>query len=236
MEASPSAAQMDIDSERVKTRLASLAAYHSAKLYQRQKSSLQRQLKSYLFPLPQQKTLGMASPKDIISFLAWRDKFGKTVLHSSDCSREETCTCPKVLAAGTVDNNIGKLRSIFCDNDRGTSWNEELQIGNPAAHPSVRKYHSLVLEEQAKERIFPIQAVPIFLDKLKIICTHLRNSIVHPKIKSSERYILCRDLAFFSMDFFSGDRGLDLGRVKSSDLLSLGVSIHFLRTSSTDEC
>ena len=143
-------------------------------------------------------------------------------LFAPDCPREETCACPKVLAAGTVDNNIGKLCSIFCDSgSRVTSWNEELQIRNPAAHPSVRKYHSLFLEEQAKERIFPIQAVPIFLDKLKIICTHLKNSIVHPKIKSSERFILCRDLGFFSMDFVSGDRGSDLGRVKSGNLLSL---------------
>ena len=95
-----------------------------------------------------------------------------------------------------------------------------MQIVNPAAHPSVRKYHSPILEEQAKERIFSIQAVPIVLDKLKIICTHLRNSIVRPKIKSSERYIFCRDQAFFSVNFFSGDRGSDLGRAKSSDLLS----------------
>ena len=63
-----SSAQVDIDPERVKTRLASLAAYHSAKPYQRQKFNLQKQLESYLFSLPQQKTLGMASSQDVISF------------------------------------------------------------------------------------------------------------------------------------------------------------------------
>ena len=58
LKASHSSAQADIDSERVKTSLAPLAAYHSAKPFQRQKSSLRRQLESYFFSLPQQKTLG----------------------------------------------------------------------------------------------------------------------------------------------------------------------------------
>eukprot|EP00112_Aurelia_sp_Birch-Aquarium-sp1_P023300 Seg6886.1 transcript_id=Seg6886.1/GoldUCD/mRNA.D3Y31 product="hypothetical protein" protein_id=Seg6886.1/GoldUCD/D3Y31 len=40
-----------------------------------------------------------------------------------------------------------------------------------------------------------------------------------PLIKPSQRYVLARDLAFFSVDFFSEDRASDLGRVKSSDIL-----------------
>ena len=36
------------------------------------------------------------------------------------------------------------------------------------------------------------------------------------------------DLAFFSLDFFSSDRGSDLGRVKSSDALSLEHGESFL--------
>ena len=77
----------------------------------------------------------------------------------------------------------------------------------------------MVLEQQAQERVFPMQAIPIFLDKLREICLHLWELSVDPAIKPYTRYILLRDLAFFSVDFFSGDRGSDLGRVKSSNVL-----------------
>ena len=49
-------------------------------------------------------------------FLIWRDKFGKTYSHADDCvarsGAKSPCSCPKSLAAGEIDNNIGKLRSI----------------------------------------------------------------------------------------------------------------------------
>ena len=56
------------------------------KPYKRQKSALQGQLESYLWSLPDKKNLNIASPQDIVSFLIWRDRFGKTILHSKDCA------------------------------------------------------------------------------------------------------------------------------------------------------
>ena len=79
----------------------------------------------------------------------------------------------------------------------------------------------MVLEEQTIARTFPTQAIPIFLDKLRIICSFLRDRIVTPSLKPSNIYILSSDLAFFSLDFFSGDRGSDWGQVKSADALHL---------------
>ena len=223
---------VDTDTERVKQRMESLEKFHSEKPYQRQKSSLQKQLESFLWSLPEHKSLKTATPNDVISFLIWRDKFGKTVVHSANCpgsiDKTHNCNCPKNLAAGTIDNNIGKLRSIFQENGRGTFWNDDFQIGNPASHHSVKKYQALVLEEQTIARTFPSQAIPIFLDKLSKLCSYLRELIVAPNKKPSERYILARDLAFFSADFFSGDRGSDLGRVRSSDVLSLPDGKGFL--------
>ena len=49
-------------------------------------------------------------------------------------------------------------------------------------------------------------------------------SVINP----SDRYILSRDLAFFSLDFFSGDRGSDLGQVKSAVALHLQDGEGFL--------
>ena len=86
----------------------------------------------------------------------------------------------------------------------------------------------MVLEEQAISRTFPEQAVPMFLDKLNILCSYLRKQVVLPNIKPISRFIFAEDLAFFSLDFFLGDRGSDLGRVKSSDVLSLEVGEGFL--------
>ena len=177
------------------------------------------------------KTLAMASPEDVLRFLVRRDKFGKTISHLPACltlrGQEGPCLCSKGLAAGTIDNNIRKLRSIFKENGRGSSWNEDLHLSNPAAHPSVKRYQSLVLEEQTIARTFPTQAIPIFSDKLRIICSYLRDRIATPSLKPSNLYILSRDLAF-SLGFFSGDRGSDLGQVKSADVLHLPDGVGFL--------
>ena len=205
---------IDVDLEHVNRRLELLNSYRPNKPYQRQKSNLQVQLESYLWSLSGKRTLSNASPQDLVTFLVWRDKFGKTMVHSDICAspllRPGSCSCSKTLAAGTIDNNIGKLRSIFRENGRGSLWNDDLHLGNPVAHPSVRQCQAMVLEEQTIVRTLPAQATPLFLDKLQLVCSHLRQLAIAPSTTSSDRYIFARDLAFFAVDFFSGDRGSDL--------------------------
>ena len=143
--------------------------------------------------------MNIASPQDIVSFLIWRDRFGKTILHSKNCAsslgiKKGSCSCPKFIAAGTIDNNIGKLQTIFKELGRGSHCNDDLNVGNPAAHPTVKKYHLMVLEHQTQERVFHTQAIPIFLDKLRETCLHLRKLLLDPAIKPCTRYILLRDL------------------------------------------
>ena len=215
---------MDIEQGKINQRLDCLTQFKAKKPYQRQKSCLQSQLESFLWSLPERKTIAAASPRDVVSFLVWRDKFGKTAVHSDNClatRNSGNCSCRRGLAAGTVDNNIGKLRTIFRECGRGTTWNCELNKGNPAAHSSVAEYHALVLEEQTIARAFPVQAVPLFTDKLEKLCNHLRSLMLEPSLKPVSLYILARDLAFFTIDFFSGDRASDLGRVKSTDVVRL---------------
>ncbi|MCP4923101.1 MAG: ALOG family protein [bacterium] len=123
-----------------------MARFKQNKPYQRQKNSLQQQLESFLWSLPTRKTLATASPNDVVDFLIWRDKFGKTESHLDSCpgssQNQEPCACQRGLAAGTIKNNIGKLSTIFKDNGRGSIWNDDLHLGNPANHPSVREYYS----------------------------------------------------------------------------------------------
>ena len=182
---------IDVDSERVNRRLELLNSYWSNKPYQQQKSNLQVQLESYLWSLPGKRTLSNASPQDVVPFLVWRDKFGKTTVHSDICAssllRPGSCSCQTTLAAGTIGNNIGKLRSIFRENGRGSLWNDDLHLGNPSAHPSVRQYQAMVLEGQTIARTLPAQATPLFLDKLKLVCSHLRQLAIAPATKSSDR-------------------------------------------------
>ena len=93
--------------------------------------------------------------------------------------------------------------------------------GNPAAHPSVKKYLISISEEQAKARISPRQAVPFFFHKFTKLCTYLRYRMFLSSVSSLERYIISRDLAFFCLDFYSGERATDLGRVYTKEVLLL---------------
>ena len=59
---------VDVDGDRVSERLPALKASRDAKPYQRQRSSLQRQIESYLWSLPGKKSLN--SLLQMISFLS----------------------------------------------------------------------------------------------------------------------------------------------------------------------
>ena len=115
-----------------------------------------------------------------------------------------SCPCPARLAAGTVDSYIGKLRAIFASIGRAGSATDSSGVGNPAAHPIVKQYLISMREEQAQARVIPWQATPMFFDKFVILCTHLRQHTSSPTVTPTDRYLYIRDLAFFSLDFYSG--------------------------------
>ena len=151
-----------------------LAEAKSNKSYERQKSSLHKELVNFLSSLPVLKALPSASPSDIKKFLVWKDNSGKTVVHLLDCPglgqrQHVSCSCPTRLAAGTVDSLIGKLRSIFVEEGLGGEWDDRLGIGNPVSHPSVKAYLKCVREEQPQARVQPRKAVPLFRNKFLAI-------------------------------------------------------------------
>ena len=94
-----------------------------------------------------------------------------------------------------------------------------LGLGNPAASPDVQKYLQASTEEQLQARITPKQAVPLFLPKLLLLARFLNRKIAAHSINPSGLFILARDQAFFKTLFFSGDRGSDLGMVKTEETL-----------------
>ena len=183
-------------------------------------------LSHFLSSLPVPKTLASASPADIIKFLVWKDKAGKTVVHESACSGlgqrlPKSWDCPTRLAAGTVDSLFGKIYAIFRQEGLGEDWDDRLGIRNPASHPSVKGYLKSIKEELTLARIQPQKAVPLFEDKLISIAKHIFSKLRQPDVPPHLLYVLARDLAFFCVDFYAGDRSSDLGRANSKEVLYL---------------
>lgn len=229
----PDSQKVHLDLPAIDDRLETLRKIKSDKPYQKQKSSLLQEFERFLRSLPSPKSLMSATPQDITRFLIWKDKGGKTKVHLPQCrhfgvSGKARCPCPTRLAAGTVDNLVGKLRSIFIEVGRGDCWNDILGMGNPAAHHSVKQYLILMREEQAKARVCPKQAVPIFFEKMSKLCLYLRNLVFCKNASPVQRYLYARDLAFFCLDFYSGDRGSDLGRIFTKEIVSLPDGDGFL--------
>lgn len=201
-----------------------LAERSSSTPYSKQKSSLEKELSLFLAQYQPPKDIVGSSPDDIINFLIWKDGSGKTKVHTDECpnfgnKKETSCSCPTRLAYTTVDTLIGKLRSIF--NRLGRQQDEATLpgYGNPAADISVKKYLSSIREEQLRARILPSQAQPLFLRDLAVISNQVLRNLKRVANTKSQTYIYARDQAFFKVQFFAGDRGGDLGRTKSKELL-----------------
>ena len=154
----PDSEKVRLDLAAIDDRLEALRKAKSDKPYQKQKSSRQQELERFIHSLTSPKSLISATPQDLTRFLIWKDKGGKTKIHLPQCKHfgvpgKARCRCSTRLAAGTVDNLIGKLRSIFIEAGRSDTWNDIFGVGNPAAHHSLRQYLALVREEQAKARV-----------------------------------------------------------------------------------
>ena len=81
-----------------------------------------------------------------MDFLIWKERTGRTVVHSSQCpylsdvkGSKSTWGYPTRLAFGTVDSLIAKLRAILADNCSGTDWYSVMDVGNPAASKTVKR-------------------------------------------------------------------------------------------------
>ena len=95
------------------------------------------------------RNISCAIPEDVVTFLIWKDSFGKTGIHWDGCRlcerEEETgCTSPKRLAAfGTVNSVyslIGKLLSVSSAVRRSGDDSSLLGYGNTAASKLVKEH------------------------------------------------------------------------------------------------
>ena len=114
-----------------------------------------------------------------------------------------------------MDFLIGKLRAIY---------NKLRRFGhvNPVSHSLIKEYLKFTREKQAGWAVAPRQAVPLFFTKFKSLIGRLREKIAaSASLSLVGKYILVRDPAFFVVDFFTGDRASDLGRLSCNQVFRL---------------
>ena len=110
-----------------------------------------------------------------------------------------------VRKAEAIFNNLGRLHD-----------------SNPVAHTRVKGYLKFIREEHAGKAIVPLQAVPLFFVKFSKLISFLRRSIeAGAHLSVADKYILVRDATFFVVDFFTGDRASDLGRLLANQVFRL---------------
>jgi len=121
-----------------------------------------------------------------------------------------------------VDSIIGKLRAIY---------NRLGRFGhvNPVSHSLIKEYLKFTTEEQAGLAVTPKQAVPLFFTKFKSPIGHFRKKMAaSASLSLVSKYILVRDATFFVVDFFTGDRASDLGRLSCNQVFRLRDQKGFL--------
>ena len=184
-----------VDETAIEERFDEFQSVFRSKPYERQKSALEQQLFKFLDALSPPRTVTSCTAQEIVKFLISKDKSGRTVVHSLSCSKRD-CSCPKRLAAGSVDSTLGRLRAIFNKLERAND-------SNPVTHPLVKDYLKFVREEQAGLAITPSQAVPLFFGKFQRLIAHLRDLCSSSvSLSSAGKYLLVRDATFFIVDFF----------------------------------
>ena len=210
-------------------RHASLRQYVSGTSYGKRKESLRQDLVKFLSDRASgppasatAPTLESATPTDIIRFLFFRDQRGRTTVHALDCPHAGKpglfdCPCPVRLAAGTVDSYIGMIRAIF--NSIGRRG-----VDNPCDSEEVKGWLKACEVEQRRHRVPIKQAQPIFSTHLRLLVNEIqlrlaRMSPAEPFFP--ERFLLYRDWAFFTVQWFCGDRASDLGNALGREVVRL---------------
>ena len=167
-------------------------------------------------------TLHTATPMDVIRFLFYREKGGRTTVHELSCpnlgaSGPTDCSCPRRLAAKTVDSYVGMLQASF--NSIGRRGSD-----NPCLSDDVKGWVKACRLEQERHRVPVRQARPVFSSDLRLLVCEIQFRL--SQLPSNEpffplRFILLRDWAFFTTQWFSGDRAGDLGRAIAKEVTRL---------------
>ena len=67
--------------------------------------------------------------------------------------------------------------------------------------------------------MLPQQAEPFFVHDLMILCSKIEGVLKGPDIDPTHVFIYARDLAYFKLHFFSGDRPSDLSHILTEEIM-----------------
>ena len=79
-----------------------MVARQQATPYQKQRGALEMEFSKFLVSTPK-RDICSGIPDEVVYFLIWKDKFGKTVFGEKSVS---SCVCPKRLTYDSVDSII----------------------------------------------------------------------------------------------------------------------------------
>ena len=159
---------------------------------------------------------------DVVRFLFHRDKGGRTTVHALACPHLGQpglfdCGCPRRFAAGTVDSYVGMLRAVFNSIGRRGAT-------NPCDTEDVKGWVRACALEQQRHRVPVRQAKPVFSTHLRLLVREIELRLARLPTDTPflpERFLLLRDWAFFTAQWFCGDRAGDLGRALSREVVRL---------------
>ena len=159
---------------------------------------------------------------DVVRFLCLRDGAGRTQVHAVSCPHfglagRFACGCPCRLAAGTVDSYVGMLRAVFNAVGRRDA-------ANPCDSLEVKDWVRACSKEQQRHRVPVKQARPVFSPHLRLLVKEIELRLAGLPVDAPlfpDRFPLLRDRAFFTTQWFAGDRAGDLGRALAKEVVRL---------------
>jgi len=115
-------------------------------------------------------------------------------------------------------------QNLFLRVDSASCWYNWLFYTGFSTKEKLSKFHCIwplkgVTEEQVKARTFPKLAEPIFICDLAALCQIIDSKLCSASTDPIHLYIYARDMAYFKLRFFSGDRPSDLSHIKAAEIL-----------------
>ena len=98
--------KISVDIKTIDDRLEHLRNAFLQTSYSNQKCSLRTKFETFLASLPNSKTILSASPIDITRFLVWKDRHGRTVVHSHGCPESKVQPSVCVQNAWHTNNRL----------------------------------------------------------------------------------------------------------------------------------
>ena len=94
------------------------------------------------------------------------------------------------------------MSEIYVQLGFGKQWDLFQTNGNPAQSVLIKSYLKVIKEEQAKARVLPQQAKPMFMTKLRTVFAYIDRELGRKDLTLREKFVLVRDQAFFKLQFF----------------------------------